>query len=48
MLSWVGGIAAIVAAATLLVGAAGMVPRNHRARPWLVVLFKINAGHRNT
>jgi hypothetical protein len=41
----VGGIAAIVAAATLLVGIAGMAPRSHRARPWLVVLLKINAGY---
>lgn len=40
----VGGIAAIVAAATLLVGIAGMSPRSHRVRPWLVVLFKMNAG----
>ncbi len=41
----VGGTAAIVAAATLLVGIAGMPPRSHRPRPWLVVLFKINAKH---
>ncbi|HEX6234445.1 MAG TPA: hypothetical protein VFZ63_15060 [Jiangellaceae bacterium] len=47
VVSWVGGIAAIVAAATLLVGAAGMAPRKHRARPWLVVLFEINAGRRD-
>jgi hypothetical protein len=45
--SWVGGSAAIVAAVTLLVGTAGMAPLNHRVRPWLVVLFKINAGHRD-
>jgi hypothetical protein len=43
VVSWVGGVAAIVAAATLLVGIAG-VARTHRARPWLVVLFQINAG----
>lgn len=45
VVSWVGGIAAIVAPATLLVGIAGMAPGSHRARPWLVILLKINAGH---
>jgi hypothetical protein len=45
MVSWVGGIAAIVAAVTLLVAIAGMARRSYRPRPWLVVLFKINAGH---
>ena len=43
--SWVGGVAAIVAAATLLIGIAGMATRSHRGRPWLVVLFGINAGY---
>jgi hypothetical protein len=45
VVSWVGGIAAIVAAATLLLGIVGMAPPGRRIRPWLVVLFKINAGH---
>jgi len=43
--SWAGGVAAILAAVTLLVGIAGMVRRSHRGRPWLVVLFGINAGY---
>jgi hypothetical protein len=43
MVSSVGGIAAIVAGVTLLVGLAGLSSRTHRARPWLVVLYEINA-----
>lgn len=43
--SGAGGIAAIVTAATLLVGVAGMATDDRRTRPWLVVLFKINAGY---
>jgi hypothetical protein len=43
--SRVGGVAAIAAAATLLIGIAGMAARSHRGRPWLVVLFGINAGY---
>jgi hypothetical protein len=41
---WVGGIAAILAAATLLAGIAGLAVHSHRGRPWLVVLFGVNAG----
>jgi hypothetical protein len=44
--SWVGGVAAIVAAVTLLIGIVGLATRSHRGRPWLVVLFGINAGYR--
>jgi hypothetical protein len=40
--AWVSGIAAIGAAATLLVGT--VAARSYRTRPWLVVLFMINAG----
>lgn len=47
VLSWVSAIAAIAAAAILLAGIAGSAPRQPRARSWLVVLFKINAGHRD-
>jgi hypothetical protein len=43
VVSSVGGIAAIAAGVTLLVGLAGRASRPHRARPWLVVLFEINA-----
>lgn len=43
--SWVGGLAAITAAAILLIGIAGMAAHSHRGRPWLVVLFGINAGY---
>ena len=44
MVSYVGSIAAIVAAAILLAGLGGMAGYSHRARPWLVVLFEINSG----
>jgi hypothetical protein len=44
LVSSIGGGAGIGAAATLLVGAAASA-RRRRLRPWLVVLFKINAGH---
>lgn len=44
MVPWTGALAAIGAAATLTVGAA-MGARWYGVRPWLVVLFKINAGH---
>ena len=43
--SWAGGVAAILAAVTLLVGVAGLVTRSQRARPWLAVLLGINAGY---
>jgi hypothetical protein len=43
--SWAGGVAAILAAVTLLVGIAGMATRSDRGRPCLVVLFGINAGY---
>lgn len=43
MVSYVGSIAAIVAAAILLAGLGGMAGCSHRARPWLVVLFEINS-----
>jgi len=40
-----GGVAAFLAAATLLGGVAGLVTRSHRGRPWLAVLFGVNAGY---
>lgn len=39
-----GGIAALLVAATLLTGIAGFATHNSRVRPWLAVLFGINAG----
>ena len=42
---WAGGVAAIPAAATLLVGIAGLATRSPRRRPWLLVLVGINAGY---
>lgn len=39
------GVAAILAAATLLLGAAALATHNPRGQPWLVVLFGINAGY---
>jgi hypothetical protein len=41
--SWIGGAAAIAAAATLVAGTVALVTRKGRARPWLAVLFGINA-----
>ncbi|HET7399668.1 MAG TPA: hypothetical protein VFJ94_14215 [Intrasporangium sp.] len=38
-------MAAILAAAMLLAGIAGLVTRSPRGRPWLTVLFGINAGY---
>lgn len=42
---WAGGVAAILAAATLFVGVAGLAGRRQRGRPWLIVLFGVNAGY---
>lgn len=42
---WAGAIAALLAAAILLIGIAGLATRRPRARPWLIVLFGINAGY---
>ena len=38
----VGGIAAVMAAGTLMIGIGGFASRNVRLRPWLTVLFGIN------
>jgi hypothetical protein len=43
--SWIGGIAALAAAATLVYGIAALATRRDRSRPWLAVLFGINAGY---
>ncbi len=43
-LSWTGGAAALLAAATLLAGIGGLATRSSGLRPWLAVLFGINAG----
>lgn len=40
-----GGVAAILAAATLLAGIAGLAVHSHRGRPWLIVLYGVNAGY---
>ena len=42
---WAGGVAAILAAVTLLVGMADMTKPTRRGRPWLIVLLGINAGY---
>jgi hypothetical protein len=42
--SGIGGAAALVEAAMLLVGIGALVTRRAGARPWLTVLFGINAG----
>jgi hypothetical protein len=42
---WAGSVAAILAATTLVAGIAGLVTRSRRGRPWLTVLFGINAGY---
>lgn len=39
-----GGVAALVTAAMLLAGIGGFAARFRRLRPWLAVLFGINAG----
>ena len=39
------GISAILAAATLVLGIAGLITRRRRARPWLAVLFGANARY---
>jgi len=44
--SWVGGIAASVAAATLLLAIAALPLHRPKGSPWLVILFEINAGYR--
>ena len=46
MVSLVGGLAAVLAAATLLGGIAGRASGSRPGRPWLAVLYQINAGHR--
>lgn len=43
-LAWAGGIAAILTVGTLLVG---LGQRSARARPWLLVLFGVNANRGN-
>jgi hypothetical protein len=43
--SGLGGAAAIAAATILLVGIAALATRTGRVRPWLMVLFGINAGY---
>lgn len=43
-LSWAGGVAALTAAAILLAGIGGLSTRTSPLRPWLAVLFGINAG----
>jgi hypothetical protein len=40
----VGGVAAILVAVTLLVGIGGLATHRQGGRPWLTVLFGINAG----
>lgn len=42
---WAGGIAAVLVAMILLVGIAALAMGRRRARPWLVVLFGINAEY---
>lgn len=44
LLETVGGVSAFLAAATLVVGIVGLVRRASRVRPWLAVMFGINAG----
>jgi hypothetical protein len=44
LLETVGGVSAFLAAATLVVGIVGLVRRVSRVRPWLAVMFGINAG----
>jgi hypothetical protein len=46
VVSSIGGVAAVLAAATLLGGTAGMALGSRRWRPWLAVLYGINAGSR--
>ena len=46
--AWLAGLAAGLAAATLLVGAAATVRGNRSWTPWLAVLAAANAGHRGT
>lgn len=40
VLAWAGGVAAVLAAGTLLIG---LAQRSVRARPWLLILFGVNA-----
>lgn len=42
----IGGVAAILSAVALLVGAAGLAFGAGRGRPWLLVLFGFNAQYR--
>jgi hypothetical protein len=44
LVSKVGGVAAILAAAILVVGVAAAALQGHRVRPWLITLLLINAG----
>src|SRR5829696_1918777 len=48
MISMVGGVSAVVAAATLLSGIAGMAMDRRRWSPWLAVLCGFNARYRVT
>lgn len=45
-MAMVGGVAAVLSAVALLLGAAGMVAGAGWWRPWLAVLFGFNAGYR--
>lgn len=45
---WAGGVAAVLCATTLLVGIAGLATQTPRARPWLALLIRVNAGYRET
>jgi hypothetical protein len=44
VLGTLGGASALLAAATLLIGFGGLTTRASALRPWLAVLFGINAG----
>ncbi len=46
MITLVGGVAAVLAAATLLGGAAGMAMGRRRWSPWLALLYGYNARYR--
>ena len=41
VLAWAGGVAAVLAAGTLLIG---LAQRSVRARPWLLILFVMAGG----
>ncbi len=46
MLTQIGGVAALLVAVTLLIGAAGLVVGAGRWSPWLAILFGFNARYR--